>query len=684
MSAPDVSPPRLSCRLVPLIACLLLLIFAVLALHSAREASITFDEPEQVALGYLSLTEPGHGYSVINLRLSQIWEALPLLFFKPRPHFPSMEERAHATERNISYGKLFFFSGGRDAQEMLFACRAMVVVLGVVLGALIFWQSRRLHGDLAGLLSLALYAFCPLVIAHSSLATTDIATALLFSLATLALWRLIEKPGLQTILWAGLAVGVLAATKISSVLIVPITLLLVGAKALERVGARRDFEPWPVFFRNTALALFGASLLAWGVVWLVYGGPLAAPPVAPQPWATHPTVEGHFANRLISLARSWRLLPEAYLFDLHQFVHSGEIRRAYLLGQYSLDGWWYYFPLAWLVKNPLPLLFAVPAAAFAAWRLRRAPQGPDAVNWRGLTPWIVLAVVYGGFAITGNLNIGARHLLPLYPSALIFAGLAAKLLSAERRTPVLLVCALAGGAAFETALAHPHHLAYFNALVGGSSKGYRIMVDSSTDWGESLLAVRRWLDRREGNRSEESSKRPVYLSCFAHTDLGYYGLGEPRVSGLPQYYDARPIRPYPLLPGTYIISATMLQCVYNGRFMGPWRPRYEKLYQERLQDMAVLGPALRSQAALDALFKRDGLAGWLSKISDFDYLRFSRLCAYLRQRSPDDQITPSMLVYEVTLQDLEAALAGEPAELHPDGAIKGAERFSDEDLDFLK
>jgi hypothetical protein len=663
--------------LVYAVACLLLTIFAALCLRSAHESSITFDEPEQVAVGYASLTRPGHGCSVINLRLSQVLQAMPLLAFDPPPRWPTEKEQLDNYPRNISYGRLLFFSGGRDAQQMIFASRTVSVALGLALGAVIFWCSRRLHGDAAGLLSLALYVFSPLVVAHSSLATTEIATALFFTLATLALWRLLGRPTALNVILAGTATGALAATKISGLLIVPIIAVLLVAKI-----AGRDEKPH--IWRARSLALLGAAVVAWAVLWAIYGGPSAATAAGATEWATHPTVAERLAPKMIGLARDWRVLPDAYLFDLHQFVHSGEIRRAYLLGQYSLDGWWYFFPVAWLVKNTLPFLVAAPLAAMAAWKMRRTNPSEGGPEWRALAPFAALALIYGCFAIAGNLNIGARHLLPLFPPFLIFAGLAARAMPAKRKLGPAVAVALAAGAAIETVAAHPHHLSYFNLLAGGSNNGRHVMVDSSSDWGESLIAVRRWLDRREAEAGEGSPPPRVFMSCFANADFAYYGLGEGRVVHLPQYYDNRPIRPRTLAPGTYVISATMLTCVYNGRVMGPWRPVYEALYHERLKDMAELQPYLKSQADLNALMARDGAERWLSRISDFDYLRFSRLCAYLRKRGPDANITPGMLVFELTLQDLETALAGPPPELHPDGAIKGADRFADEDIDFIK
>src|SRR5690606_14727895 len=117
--------------------------------------------------------------------------------------------------------------------------------------------------------------------------------------------------------------------------------------------------------------------------------------------------------------REWRILPEEYLHDLHRFVLSGSTRRAFFMGQYSINGWWQYFPVAWLVKNPLSLHLALLIGVILVCRRFALPVAKRLpIDLHGLTPLIVLAVVYGAFAMRGNLNIGARHMLPVYPFVL--------------------------------------------------------------------------------------------------------------------------------------------------------------------------------------------------------------------------------------------------------------------------
>jgi hypothetical protein len=676
---PDRPLPRWFVRTA---AVLLLAVFAVLCGHVARTTSPTFDEPDQVAVGYASLTQgPKHTYSVINLRLSQIWAALPLLTFERSPAFPSREQQDRAAFEGIKYGRLFLFANGNDPEAILFASRATIILLGLWLGALLFVYSSRLHGDTAGLLTLVFYCLSPLVIANSSLATTEIATTLLFTLSSLAIWRLLHRLSAGTVLGAGVAVGALAATKISGLLIVPIAFALLVIRL--RGGRPLEIKPPRAPFRETRPApgpLLGAllvsALVAWAVVWAVYGGPAAAPPANPVKWTENLLRPAHFSAGAIAWCREWRLLPDAYLYDLHLFVDSGSGRRAFLLGDYSLTGWWYFFPVAWLVKNPLPFLVALLAAGAVAWQGRRRPVSEGGVDFYGLAPVLVSGLVYGCFAICGNLNIGARHLLPVFPLALVFAGLAYRLPLPGARLRAWFLAALIVGSALEAGLIHPQHLAYFNLFAGGPERGWRVLSDSSADWGESLPQVQRWMKRR----AARGDTTRIHFSYFGCADLAHYGIDDRTAVLLPQYYDTRPIRPYALTPGVYVISTTMLNRIYNGDFMGPWRQSHETLYQERLRDMARLQEIMRDPAAAQTLMTGPEAETWSDKINDFDYLSFNRLCAYLIRREPDERITYGMLVYRVSQEDLQAALYGAPAEMGPPNAIKGADQFTDEQL----
>ena len=122
--------------------------------------------------------------------------------------------------------------------------------------------------------------------------------------------------------------------------------------------------------------------------------------------------------------------------------------------------------------------------------------------------------------------------------------------------------------------------------------------------------------------------------------------------------------------GTYLVSATLLQPVTytpGGGPWGPWNPRYEARYQDLRRRAAPILSGDENER-YDAL-RFGTLDAWINTVNDFDEYRFARLTAYLRRRTPDDQINSSVLVYRLTDEDVRAALDGPPAEVGPDNPI---------------
>jgi hypothetical protein len=382
-----------------------------------------------------------------------------------------------------------------------------------------------------------------------------------------------------------------------------------------------------------------------------------------------------------------RLLPEGYLYGTTYALRMAGQRSAFLLGQYSLTGWWWFFPYAFLVKTPLPLFaLLVLAAAAALWKLRAAST--EATAWRralsGLyvtAPLWVLLLVYWAFAVTSKLNIGHRHLLPTYPVLFIFAGAAGLWLS--RQTRVLCAIVLASALLFVTdsITGRPNYLAYFNQLIGSPGSAYQHFVDSSLDWGQDLPGLKKWLDERGLNPSQPQmdvppdatnaagdagirTSTPVYVSYFGTGNVRYYGING---TLLTCFLSQDPLPSMPAIRGgVFCISATMLQAVYL-RPPGYWTVEHESLYQQ-----------VRRYLAANHMFEgtEDDRRRRLAATHDpnlfpayraFADLRTSRLCAYLRKREPEAQIGRSILIYRLTEDEAHQALEGPPAELLPRG-----------------
>jgi hypothetical protein len=196
-------------------------------------------------------------------------------------------------------------------------------------------------------------------------------------------------------------------------------------------------------------------------------------------------------------------------------LHTSGGNEAYLNGQWSHYGWWYYFPLAFAMKTPVPFLIFVGAGIVLAMRSRRELRLTELAAWGG-------AFVYLLCAMCSNADIGVRHILPVYP--LVSVGSACALVRwtgrvrlARQELAGWVVDALPAASLVCVALAYPHFISYMNGLAGGTGHGYEHLLDSNYDWGQDVIRLRKFLDER--------GIRKIYLQYFGtQAAIEYYGI----------------------------------------------------------------------------------------------------------------------------------------------------------------
>lgn len=668
-------PPRRSIRLSIChygTVAVLLTGYWVAAVTAMKNKSATFDEAAFLTGGYCYWINDDYRLSPNCDNLPQRWASLPALI--ERPAFPTLDQPAWREADVWRLGEQFLYGVGNDADALLLRGRAMVAMLGVALGLVVYSWARSLFGPASGLLSLALYAFSPTMLAHGAVTTADLMVSLFFTVSVWCIWIVMHRATAGRVLLSALAMAGLVLSKFSGVLIVPVVLILL---AIRLAGGR----PMAIQFRRehrvtSRVQQLGAmcaillihAVIVWAAIWASFGfryTPYRDMPVGneqmPAAWPAAIEDPGPI-GAVVRFARERRVLPEAYLYGFAHTMRFTAQRNSFFNGEFSIHGSPWFFPYSFLVKTPLGLFGLLAAAQIAGRFLPRT-------RLYELWPLAVFLCVYWVVAIRANVNIGHRHILPIYPPVFILAGAAAHWLSkptgsvfasgsygiGRRRILAGLVLALSLSFVAESLLIRPHYLAYFNFLAGGPSQGYRHLVDSSLDWGQDLPGVSDWLKSHPAKQPDQ----PAYLSYFGTARPEHYGI---TAEALPGFFDRRtPHHPKPLRPGVYLISATMLQAVYL-KAPGPWTLRYETAYRDlgaflRDVEQANLDPAARS-----ALVRKVPEAQWDAMFQMFEHLRFGRLCAVLRRRRPDDQIGYSILVFRVNEAELRAALDG-PAPL---------------------
>lgn len=625
-------------------AVVMLAFYWVMAVSGGLGKSPAFDEIAHLTAGYSYWLTDDYRLHPENGVLPQRWVALPLLLGDVR--FPALDQPAWRGADVWTIGNQFFHQLGNPLESMLLQGRAMVAFAGAGLGLLVYAWSRSLFGPAGGTLSLLLYAFCPSLLAHGSLMTSDLILMLTLTASVWCFWAMLRKINALTVLGSSVVMGLLFVSKMSALLVIPMALVLV-------ITRRPRWSQAGVI----AIALAVHLVVVAVVIWSFYGfrysafGPLQQDGDRFfQKWEIVLADSGP-SGATLTFVRDHRLLPEAYLYGLAYTLHAAKERRAFLNGRYSMTGWWYFFPYAVLVKTPLPLFLILVLALFGA---VLSARGEPALG--RTAPLGVLLLVYWAVALRSTLNIGHRHILPTYPAMFILAGAAVYWFRTRYR---VVWGALAAGLVWfvvESLSIRPHYLAYFNQVAGGPGRAYRHLVDSSLDWGQDLLGLKRWLVQ---NGLEGSSQTPVYLSYFGTGSPDYYHIEAQR---LPVLFSTGKKEILPLTGGVYCISATMLQAVYLEPG-GNWRPLYEQRYREVLAD---LEPYVQTSGDVDArarLVREKGQGFWAQRFRLYDQLRFGRLASYLRQQEPDDNVGYSILIYRLSDAQVQEALYGPLAEL---------------------
>ena len=493
-----------------------------------------------------------------------------------------------------------------NTDQLLFWGRLPMIFLGALLAFLIFLWSRKLFGLAGGVISLSLFCLDPNFIAHSGLVTTDVGTAL-FSLAALYfLWETCQRPSLRYIGLMSLFTGLAMATKYTAVLLIPMFMLVLLIWIIRSAPILR--------LRRLAIAsgsMLAVAIVAWGVVWATYGFRFSAA-ANPDLAATteqiaaqnnHYTLSadrtpGQFplgstvrrsavmkalmasqtpgvsedviqqmmttvsvplTGQLMLFAHKYHLLPEAYLYGFAFAEMKSQVRSSYLLGNISQTGWWYYFPVAFLLKTPLITLLAI-ASALLLVCFRRPPYPLT------LSILLIPVAVFLAASMSSHLNIGHRHILPIYPFLFVLCGSLGTIWErAQRQTRivvagvVLILLVLNTQVVFSLTerptRVYPDYLAYFNEFAGGPRHGYEALVDSNLDWGQGLKELKEWLN-------QHPLHEPVYLSYFGTADPRYYQIS---CLNMPGGYFYAPTAPMDKMtfPAYFIMSATSLAGVYQ-------------------------------------------------------------------------------------------------------------------------
>ena len=468
----------------PLAVLLLLAVLEGQLLYSVRQESLSWDEGDHIFAGYMSLKHHDFGLNPEHPPLVKMIAAIPLQAMHLRE--PQLQNRYFKTEAYLSGRDLIFQN---DFESIIFRARTAASIFALMTALLAFLMASEMFGTGAGFLALLLLVFEPNFLAHGAMVTTDTGAACGMLASIYAFYRYVKSPSWGRVVVLGLAAGVFFITKHSAVLLPPMLVLLAITELLRRRRAGDESR------REQAVRLAGvvaiAAVIAVAVIWAGYGFRYAARPAGMQ---INPPLESTLGNlspvegKVITVMAHWKLLPESWLYGLADVRSVANVWPSFVFGKIYAHGVWFYFPVAFVIKATLSTLIFLPLIVYAI--ATRRLQG-----WREILFLTIPPALYFGVSMASNLNIGVRHILLVFIFLLVLTGGAAWSLICKDRRWAWAVGALILFHIVSSVRAFPtSYISYANELWGGPANIHNYLTDSTTDWGQQLKGVKRYVD----------------------------------------------------------------------------------------------------------------------------------------------------------------------------------------------
>jgi hypothetical protein len=500
LRSPNIS---LAARLLP---ALLVALYLAQCAWFIRTQSLTYDEPVHIAEGLNAWRYGRFEQYNDHPPLARLWCALLLLDHKWQVNIEQLPDSFRVTRI------------APEPVSLAWRARVMNVLLGLVLAWLVWRAADRLFSRTAANFALALFAFSPALIAHFSIAATDGAATLFIFTTAWALVRWRQFATWRSTCGMGLLLGLMLLSKFSTAPMFVLALLWMLLLGPEKIILLPTKWNWS----KTAAAV----LLALFVVWAGYFFHVSRLTVRDGTLtATFPNWSAPMVKPVRGNSNYSVLIPAGeYVEGFRELVrHNRQGQPAFFLGQVSNHGGWkLYYPVVILLKWPtLVLGLSLTGLAISLSRLRKQLGVPSDLGIMASFPALYLAM-----AIFARFNLGERHVLPMYPFAILLAAAVWQWAGQKRAVAPALILLAALNAADAIRYA-PGYLSYFTPCVRPADS-FRLLTDSNLDWGQGLLALRDYQRNHPGET--------IWLSYFGSVDPRVYGiqadlLRSQRVSG---------------------------------------------------------------------------------------------------------------------------------------------------------
>jgi hypothetical protein len=544
---------------------------------STHRNSLTWDEDDHIFAGYMSLKHGDFGLNPEHPPLVKMLAALPLLSMPLKE--PVLPGHFFKNDAFLG-GKDFIFHNTVDHDTIIFRARVAASLLTLILAVLVFTATQEMFGTSAAFIALGLMVFDPNVLAHGAVVGTDIGLSCFMFASIYSFYRYVKAPSIGRLIVVGIAGGLALASKHTGIVILPMLLLLALTEIMRRES---PLDGTGTASRGKrALRLAGAiacmCVIAITVLWAFYGFRYQAREAGLQ---LNPSMSEYLGQlsrpreaHILAAVAHFHLFPESYIYGLADVRIMSDFYTSFIFGKVYPHGVWFYFPAAFVIKSSLAflILFAIAIWAIATRKLTWARE----IWFLTIPPAFHLLT-----AMSAGMNIGLRHILPMYFFLDVLIAGAFWQLIKRNKVWAYVVVVLIAYQAISGARTYPAYMAYENELWGGPLNTHKNLSDSNADWGQQLHDTKRYLDQH--------GIKDCWFIYFAQgvVDFQDYGIPCKPLPTMDTLWVNERIEAPPAIDGPVLISAGDLSGFeFGGGKLNPYE-QFRSLKPDAVIDYSV-------------------------------------------------------------------------------------------------
>ena len=508
---------------------MLLILHAGLLSWSAYIHSPLVDEPAHLASGLSHWQLFSFDLYRANPPLVRSIASLPLLFTSYEMDWNSYSKDPYR-RAEFQAGDDFLKKNGSHFHFLLFISRQFCIPLSMLGGLICYFWSRDLFGEVSGFISLLLWCFSPLLLAFGYTIMPDVACASLGITVCYFFWKWLKAPTWKRALLAGSFLGIAELTKFTLIVFYPIFVILWGTNIILQLKASLQ-----VSILSQLKQLVIIFVISLYIINMIYGYTGSMTQLKKYEFVSrslcgntkwnHETGFTATGNRFREsiLGEIPVLLPVNYLMGIDVQKKDFELGQpSYFFGKWSNEGWYQYYIVGLLIKEPLGFWFLLVCSLIVA-GISKNNRSSIVNEMVLLIPIVVILVLVSSQT---KLNHHLRYVIPILPFLFIFISRIGNVYHGKNRIFKVAITIFFMWCIVSSLRFYPHSQAHFNELIGARRNAPKYLLGSNIDWGQNMLYLSKWLSEHPDARPFHNYYESLYQKEQANIkdDYVYFGM----------------------------------------------------------------------------------------------------------------------------------------------------------------